>query len=173
MSTVNVRNEAKHLLTDCGVPSNLSGFDSIVEAMCLLHEGESLHNITKPNGLYGLIAETLGTTRPRVERNIRHASTYFSKSDLAKRVNYKITNSSMLGLLMESLNERLETHRKQAADAIALRASSSAGQCTSLRCANTQCAYNNPADNHCCNSATIFISSKGSCNSFQFMDEEV
>lgn len=62
----------REMLTDLGIPCNLSGYDYCVFAVCALARDSKLkHTITY--GLYPMVAKEFGTTGARVERTIRHA----------------------------------------------------------------------------------------------------
>lgn len=64
--------KVEELLIEIGVPCHITGFDYLVEAVCLAVEHPEIrHSITKQ--LYPEIAAKFASEKGRVERAIRHA----------------------------------------------------------------------------------------------------
>lgn len=69
-----MENKIVGILKELGIPMGNLGFGYIKEAVKMVARDKSwLRDITGPEGLYAVIAETFHTKASRVERAIRHA----------------------------------------------------------------------------------------------------
>lgn len=107
-----MKSKIAYTLKVLGVPTNLSGFDCLIEAIdIVLKDHSKIHAITKE--LYPLIAEKCGlANKVRVERDIRHAiETAFNVAppEVMQRVfgntiDYnkgKVTNGTFIATIVE------------------------------------------------------------------------
>lgn len=64
---------AKAVLMEVGVSANLSGHRYLVAALALVARKPELMDRSLIKGVYGAVAEQMGTTDSKVERGMRHA----------------------------------------------------------------------------------------------------
>lgn len=102
------------ILKDLGIPMGNLGFKYIKDAITLTAENEDLmRSMTKPDGLYNLVAKKHHSTIQRVDLSIRHAVEYCSRhcdTDTIQKYfgnvgTTKLTNRNFIAALVYAVRE--------------------------------------------------------------------
>lgn len=114
MDSKNIRKVVENELLYLGVDPANKGFQCITE--CILYyilNGKDFHRVSLTKELYPSIAELIGTTNKRVEKNIRKAvkkcifnSTTFPE-EICERNSGKVTNSTFIAYVLLEVKRKI------------------------------------------------------------------